>query len=139
MRLTSQSGSFAALDIVGYEQPAPETGTSEDDGGDWLIIRGHFADAGRSWEFENSCLDTDDASQLHAWLVGVADGAFAPSAAPGWGAHAISFAEHLLELRLIAHQHGNPVIRFLLSDLRHLRRTHDQADNRQQIPRRPGR
>jgi hypothetical protein len=82
MRLRSLDGAQVDLSIAGYQYPSRHG--SGDQGFDWdanwLMVRGdvQLAD-GRSWHFEEPCLQTSEARALEDWMRGVLAGSVMPS------------------------------------------------------------
>jgi hypothetical protein len=111
VRLTSTDGSAVELEIVGYESRTPGQPGQGVKPNEWLHIRGQVVDVDRNWTFVSGCLDTDDARELYAWLVRVADGSAPPSAQSAVGSH-VSFSEPELEVQLLAREADGVRIRW---------------------------
>ncbi|HEY7660053.1 MAG TPA: hypothetical protein VIC58_05595 [Actinomycetota bacterium] len=76
--MISSIGDELRISPLRYEFPRETSG----DDANWIVVRGEVRLAqGRSWSFDNPCMETMDLPKVEQWLRGVADGTVGPR---GW-------------------------------------------------------
>jgi hypothetical protein len=120
MRLRSLDGEQVDLSIAGYQSPGRRGsgGPGFDWDANWLMIRGdvQLAD-GRSWHFEEPCLQTSEARALEDWMRGVLAGSVMPSTFDVQipNKQLLSFTEPNLALSLASRDSERAQLRFHFS------------------------
>lgn len=96
MRLTSSTGDFIELDVVGYEFESMPPEEPDDWDANWLLVAGRVSSSGRVWEFREPCLTTWEADDLLKFL----------HRAPAAGHESIEFTEPNLSVEVVTNSPG---------------------------------